>query len=331
MVLEALGLEENSKSLVVPGTKDDDKSEAQNQDNQEEERDKTEDTRFRAIAARINYMSVDMPDIQFACKETCRAMAAPTAQAWARLKRLGRYLVGRPRAVWRFPWKDEAGGWAVFTDSDWAGDVKTRKSTSGGLILLGPHCLRSWRATQGAVALSSCEAEYYAVVEGATRAIGGRTAAEELGIVVADPVIDVLTVLTDSSAAKSLASRRGSGRVRHIETRWLWLQSAVAEGKVRMRKTSGATNPADVLTKFQSRSDMKEKLMAVNVELEEKEAPWRRRFSWADAEDDESELAAGWDAMCGSQADECFTAHVRGGVSAVRIVMPGARRCSHFG
>ena len=166
--------------------------------------------------------------------------------------------------------------------------------------MLGPHCLRTWSATQGAVALSSCEAEYYAVVEGATRAIGVRTVAEELGILGADPVTDVVTVFTDSSAAKSLASRRGSGRVRHIETRWLWLQSAVAEGKVRMRKASGATNPADVLTKFQSRGDMSEKLLAVNVELEEKEAPRRRRLRWADAEDEERELAAGWGALCGS-------------------------------
>ena len=72
-----------------------------------------------------------------------------------------------------------------------------------------------------------------------------------------------------------------------------------------MRKTSGATNPADVLTKFQSRGDMSEKLLAVNVELEEKEAPRRRRLRWADAEDEERELTAGWGVLCGSGADEC--------------------------
>ena len=133
MVLEALGLEESSKSLVAPGSK--------------EEFPETEtaksDTQFRAIVARINYMAADMPDIQFASKEVCKEMATPTAHSWMRLKRLGRYLVGRTRALWKFPWKCGVGKWRVFTGSDWAGDTKTRKSTSGGLILLGDHCLKT--------------------------------------------------------------------------------------------------------------------------------------------------------------------------------------------
>ena len=37
-----------------------------------------EETKYRALAARANYLAVDRADIQFATKEICRAMATPT-------------------------------------------------------------------------------------------------------------------------------------------------------------------------------------------------------------------------------------------------------------
>ena len=61
------------------------------------------------------------------------------------------------------------------------------------------------------------------MVDGASRALGMRTVAKELGIDVEDMVVEMAT---DSSGAKSFASRRGAGRIRHIEVKWLWLQQA---------------------------------------------------------------------------------------------------------
>ena len=55
---------------------------------------------FRAIAARGNYLAMDRPDIQYAAKEICRWMAAPT-EASVALKRLGRYLQGSPRLIFK--------------------------------------------------------------------------------------------------------------------------------------------------------------------------------------------------------------------------------------
>ena len=107
--------------------------------------------------------------------------------------------------------------------------------------MLGEHCLKTWSTNQSSPALSSCEAEYYAVVDGASRALGMQTAAKELGITVEDLSVEMAT---DSSGAKSFASRRGSGRIRHIEVKWLWLQQAVAA------KVAGSLNPADILTKY---------------------------------------------------------------------------------
>ena len=54
---------------------------------------------YRAIVARINFLAADRPDVQFASKEASRKMSCPRHVDWAAVKRIGRYLAGRPRAV----------------------------------------------------------------------------------------------------------------------------------------------------------------------------------------------------------------------------------------
>ena len=55
---------------------------------------------------------------------------------------------------------------------------------------------------------------------------------------------------TDSAAAKSFVSRRGLGKMRHIEVRDLWLQREGMRGQVVVLKVPGEDNPADLMTKF---------------------------------------------------------------------------------
>ena len=67
-------------------------------------------THFRALAARGNYLSVDRPECQFAAKEICRFMASPTRLSVEALKRVGRYLVRRPRLVIKYPFEESVDG-----------------------------------------------------------------------------------------------------------------------------------------------------------------------------------------------------------------------------
>ena len=133
----------------------------------------------------------------------------------------------------------------------------------------GPHCIRTWSSTQGPVALSSAEAEYYAMVDGATKALGVQAMAVEVGIGGVDGPI---RLHTDSSSAKSFASRRGLGPSRHGQTRPLWLQQAVAEKRLIVVKVPGVDNPADVLTKFLSKESTVKNLLTMNIKLS-----WRPR------------------------------------------------------
>ncbi len=103
-------------------------------------------TLFRGVSARCNYLSADRPDVQYAAKEVCRFMAKPSTLSYSALRRLGRYLVGRPRLVYEYDFQ-KAGRLDVYSDTDWAGCPRTRKSTSGGCVMLGTHCRKSWSST----------------------------------------------------------------------------------------------------------------------------------------------------------------------------------------
>ena len=103
---------------------------------------------YRQLVARTNSMAQDTADIQYAVKEVCRGMVSPTRGHWRQVKRLGRYLKGRPRAVAKFSWQQQPSQVDGFSDSDWAGCRRTAWSTSGGTIMMGSHDLKSWSATQ---------------------------------------------------------------------------------------------------------------------------------------------------------------------------------------
>jgi len=101
-------------------------------------------TRYRALAARLNYLAADRPDLLYASKCVSKNMANPKVQDWEILKRVGRYLKGATRLVQSFAWADlQDLHLQGFADSDWAGDRQDMKSTSGGVIMWGGHCLKA--------------------------------------------------------------------------------------------------------------------------------------------------------------------------------------------
>ena len=78
-------------------------------------------------------------------------MADPTELAMVALKRLGRYVDGKRGLVCHLPWQESA-KLEVHSDTDWAGYVETRKSTSGGCLLLGRRLIKSWSSAPSKVA-----------------------------------------------------------------------------------------------------------------------------------------------------------------------------------
>ena len=214
-------------------------------------------TAFRGSAARANYLAADRLDAQFACKEVCRWMSSPSERAWQALKRICRFLQGLPRVVYTYP-QQTVDDVDVYTDTDWAGCVKTRKSTSGGCLMLGSHAIKHWSSTQSSVALSSGEAEFAGVIRGAGQGLGYQALLRDFGVSTS------LRVWTDSSAAIGICNRQGLGKLRHLDTHTLWIQQAVRLGRVDLRKVAGEVNPADLFTKHSLSRQRLEELVALH-------------------------------------------------------------------
>ena len=199
-------------------------------------------TKYRALAARANYLALDRPDLSFAAKECCRRMVEPREVDWSALRRVARYLRKSPRLVYEYPWQAES-GLTVFVDSDFAGCNQTRKSTSGDCVMSGRHLLKHWSSTQKTLALSSGEAELSGVLKGASEGLGVQSVLRDLWL------RRDLRIMTDASAALGICRRHGLGKVRHLAVGQLWAQEQLRSGAFKLYKHPGDQNPADMLTK----------------------------------------------------------------------------------
>ena len=237
IIIKQMGLTFSSKCVATPGVKVKPSSES------ERPLSSDETTLFRSVCMRANFLALDRPEIQYASKEIARSMSNPTRGAFDALKRLARFLVGHPRTVWRYPRQSPCRYLDNHSDSDWAGCLSTRKSTSALVTMIGNHCIKTSSSTQSVLALSSGEAEWYSLVKSASHGLGFIGLARDLGLDLQ------LRLWTDSSAAKGIGSRRGIGKIRHLETSSLWLQRAVTDRRLTLHKDKGETNQSDVGTK----------------------------------------------------------------------------------
>ena len=261
IIADMVDLKKGSKGVCTPGAKMTAAEIAEEQANEKKKLSDRQTTAYRACVARGNYLAQDRSDIGFAVKELSRRMSEPTEADWEALKKLGRYLVDKSRCIVKFPYQDEVKVLTTWSDTDFAGCKRTRRSTSGGVAQIGEHCVKTWSQTQAVVAMSSGEAEYYGMVRASSVGLGLIGVLEDLGVKLK------LELKTDASAAKGIAQRLGLGKVRHLEVSQLWLQQKVANGEIRVIKVPGGENRADALTKYVSREVLEEHIRGVGGEV----------------------------------------------------------------
>ena len=227
-----------AKGVTSPGFKR--RLDEEVQEGDDEALSSQEATDYRSIAMRGAYLSEDRPDIRFACKELARRMQAPTVQDKELLKRLGRYIIHAPRMQQRMYRQELPKHLSLYADSDHAGCKVSRKSTSSGVIMFGDHFLKLSSTTRGVLSFSSAEAEWFAMVKIGCLGIGTQSACKDFGIDVG------IHLHTDSSAAKGIGSRRGVGKVRHLDVNTLWLQQKVSSRQIKLIKVDIKESPADL-------------------------------------------------------------------------------------
>ena len=92
-------------------------------------------TLYRSVTMRVNCLSLDRSDLSSAAGSLARGMQSPTTKNLEELKRVGRYLRGRPVGAIVFEPQILPGVLEVFCDADHAGDLGTRKSRFGMAVV----------------------------------------------------------------------------------------------------------------------------------------------------------------------------------------------------
>ena len=198
---------------------------------------------YKTAVGMIGYIVLDRPECQYSAKEVMSMVRGPRKLDWMRLVRMTKFLASHPELEWVFEAQDMPTKFVVYGDSDWAGG-ESRRSTSGTAEVLGKHTLEFSCSTQHVIALSSGEAELYATGRAAAGGLQTVQLLHEAGLPLE------LEVLTDSTANLGMHGRKGSGKVRHLEVRWLWTQEAVQAKRFALKKVSTDTNISDLTTKY---------------------------------------------------------------------------------
>ena len=205
--LQDLDLDSTSKVVSAPGL-------AKNlldKDTGEKMLDASRAKTYASCVMRLVYLAQDRVDILHTVRQLSKSVSKPTEESWARLKRLGRYLVGHPRSQTLLRASGNLDVLYAISDSDWAADVESRKSTSCGVLTVDGAVQGVYSRGQTTIAQSSGEAEFYGAASVINEAIGLSGVYDELGI----PMTIVLQL--DSTAAIGMIQRRGTGRARHMD------------------------------------------------------------------------------------------------------------------
>lgn len=197
-------------------------------------------SQFMRCTGKLIYYCLDRFDIRlFAVRQLAQALKARTVRDQMRLKHLWKYLLGTREWCLEYPLQAAPRRVTGYPDLDWATCKITRRSVSSGVILHGSHFISTWVSGQSVVALSSGEKEYYALCHLVAELLFVVYVFREAGL-----------KEDDSTVAKGMAGWTGSGSVKHIKIRHLWLQEVVREKKVALEKWPTADNPADLGTKI---------------------------------------------------------------------------------
>jgi hypothetical protein len=213
----------------------------------------TETFKYSQLIGSMMYLSVcTRPDISFTVGALARFMACPTTSHWQAAKGLLRYLAStKDYAITYGGGDSELIG---YCDADYAGDLDTRRSTTGYVFILNGGAVTWQSRRQPTVAVSTTEAEYMAAASAVKEALWIRKLLDDIGIKTA-----TIEIKGDNqSALKLLRNPISSMRSKHIDIVHHFARERVVRKEVNFTYVSTDKMLADVLTKPLSETKHKE-------------------------------------------------------------------------
>ena len=195
-----------------------------------------------AVGALMYLAVCSRPDISYVVSHMARYMGAPTKEHWPLIKGIFQYLNGTVDYGLTY---GPSGDLVVYTDSDYAGDVDTRRSTAG-MVALNKGAAISWYSkVMPTVALSTCEAEYMAASMAAREALWLRKFNRALGFETRP-----ITLYGDNQGSIKLAKNPIEGnRSKHIAVVWHFLRQQEALRNIQITYVETTRQIANCQTK----------------------------------------------------------------------------------
>ena len=228
-------------------------------------------TNFGSTIGSLRYLTHTRLDLLYLVGLLSRYMETPTSDHLSYAKRILRYVTGTLDFGLMYLKCQMQDALIGYNDSDFAGDIDDRKSTSRHVFFMGSSIVNWGSLKQTIVVLSSCEAEYIAATTATCQGIWLNRLISELKGVEEKP----MKLLVDNQSAITLSKNHfHHSRTKHIDTRYHFIRQCVDEKRTVVAYIKSEDQLADILTKSLRRLkflEMREWLGIKNTQLEELE------------------------------------------------------------
>lgn len=202
------------------------------------------DVPFRQLIGSLMYLSTcTRPDIMFSVAYLSRVLDKPSETTWKAGKRILRYLQATKDIGLVYKKSDEK-LIEGYSDADWAGDHRDRKSVNGAVVNLCGNPVAWISKKQTCVALSTTEAEYVAASNCAQEMMNLKGLASDFG----ERCSSTLFV-DNQSAIFMINATQNLKRGKHIDIRAHYVKDLVDKGEINVKYIPTDLNLADMLTK----------------------------------------------------------------------------------
>ncbi|GJU41390.1 putative ribonuclease H-like domain-containing protein [Tanacetum coccineum] len=198
---------------------------------------------YRSMIGSLMYLTTSRPDIMFAVCNCSRFQVTPKTSHLNAVKRIFRYLKGKPKLGLWYP-RVSPFDLEAYSDSDYAGANLDRKSTTGGCQFLGRRLI-SWQCKkQTIVATSTTEAEYVAAASCCGQVLWIQNQMLDYGFNFMNTKIHI----DNESTICIVKNPVFHSKTKHIEIRHHFIRDAFEKKLIQVLNIHTDNNVADLLT-----------------------------------------------------------------------------------
>ena len=199
----------------------------------------------QAVGSFLYLSTISRPDISFVVNFLSRFKNKPLESHWKVIKRVFQYL--KSTIDYRISFNGDT-RLLAYSDADYGGDLKTRRSTTGVLIVRGGPIVWTTKL-QHVVATSTAEAEYRAAVLSIDELCWVRRICKELGL---DDMDKPVELNVDNTSAILMLENVRDGKItngkKHVDTSRKFIQQHIGK-TVKLKHVPSHIQLADILTK----------------------------------------------------------------------------------